>query len=173
MCWSDRAILDGYQCMMINSRRWLTLSGRQKLPLGGSEKDKHIRKKRIGFFPLWLILFCYLWCIFWKAMLWEEQGHFVGRSIETLLICLVLLLVMGVQEKAGQLNFPEGCGLVGLLVSPTNVSNLHQHFHSDCPTMQGTSKSLCVAICWKIKRISKADAFFPSSVCAGLDELIY
>lgn len=43
----------------------MTHSVQQNLPLGRTEEAKHIRnkkKKRIGFSPLWLILFCFVIC---------------------------------------------------------------------------------------------------------------
>lgn len=44
-------------------------------------------------------------------MLWEEQGHFVGRKMDKyLLICLVLSLVWGGggEEESWAANFPRG-----------------------------------------------------------------
>lgn len=74
MCWCDRAILDGYQCKM-------THSVQQNPPLGRTEEDKRIRKKkkRIGFSPLWLILFCFVICgVYFE----ESEDIFFQRNIE-------------------------------------------------------------------------------------------
>lgn len=154
MCWSDRVIVEGYQCMMANSRRWLTLSSRNCLWEGPRKTNVYV-KNRIGFFPLWLILFYFFVVYFLIRDVMRRARTFFFffwkdyRDVVADLPCFVAS--QRAQKRAGQLNHPVGCGLLGLLGRPTNVSNLHQHFHSDCPTMRCTRKSLCVAIHWKIK----------------------